>query len=347
MHDPCMTTRAGRSASALRRLFPQGVARVQHLVDVGISERTVYKRCLHGGPWQWILPGVVLLFTGRPSRDQVVHAALLLAGPDAVLTGLEACRRYGLRRGPTYLREVESAGEVHVLVPADRQLRTVEFVHVERTIRLPPGVQRDGIPLAPASRACTDAARRIRDRGDVTELFAQAVQRRLCTIAQLSTELALGSRRGTAVPRAVLRDMSDGIRSAAEGAAKMLWREAGLPTPWWNAAVYDANGRLLGVADCWLDDVAMVWEIESTEWHLSPAEHSRTVERAARLVASGAVYTAAKPRKILDDPGDVIAILRATYRQALARRRPPLRARPVSLGEAPPPVVQESHIHAR
>jgi hypothetical protein len=82
----------------------------------------------------------------------------------------------------------------------------------------------------------------------------------------------------------------------------------------------------LGKADCWLDDVAMVWEIESSEWHMSPEDHDRTVERAARFTAAGAIYTATKPRKVRTEPAEVARILRATYAQAAARPRPPLRA---------------------
>jgi catalase (peroxidase I) len=94
----------------------------------------------------------------------------------------------------------------------------------------------------------------------------------------------------------------------------------------WNVDIYTEDGVFLGKADCWLDDVAMVWEIESSEWHMSPEDHDRTVERAARFTAAGAVYTASKPKKIRADPIGVARVLRATYQQAAARPRPPLRA---------------------
>jgi hypothetical protein len=313
--------------SGVSAAFPHGVATAKQLVALGIPERTVYQRCLDGGPWQRILPGVVLLFTGHPTHDQLVKAALLLCGPDAVVTGLEACRRHGLRRGP--LRrppDDDIPPEVHVLVPAQRQVRSVGYLHVERTLRLPPAVLRRGVPLAPVARACTDSARRLTSAADITELLSDPVQRGLCTVAALSRELDTGSRRGTAVPRAVLADLAEGVRSAAERTAKRLWAGTGLPEPWWNAHVHDAKGRLLGIVDCWIDEVAMVWEIESSEWHLSPADHDRTVERAARLVAAGAVYTASKPKRVLQDRAGVAATLRNTYAHAARRPRPPLYA---------------------
>jgi hypothetical protein len=322
-----VTVATVRRAAEIRAAFPTGVAAVRQLAALGFSERTIYKRCLDGGPWQRILPGIVLLFTGRPTRDQEVRAALLLCGEGAVVTGLEACRRYGLRRGPTGQRLDRT---VQVLIPHQRQRRSAGFVEVERTHRMPAAALRDGIPLAPLPRACMDAARRLRSAADVTELLAEPVQRRLCTVPALVEELEAASRRGTARPRAVLDTVGAGVRSAAERAASELWSAAGLPEPWWNCEIHTGDGRLLGVADCWVDDVAMVWEIESTEWHLSPAAHDRTVERAAGFTSAGAIYVATKPSRIAREPVGVVTMLRAAYEQARARPRPPLTGTPIS-----------------
>jgi hypothetical protein len=326
-----MALRTRALSEVARSNFPLGVATARQLVAIGFSERTVYKRCQPGGPWRRLLPGVIGLFSGIPTRDQYVLAALLLGGPDAMVTGLEACRRHGIRRGPLPSPEHrEGPAEVHVLVPMPRQVRSVGFVHVERTNRLPAAIIRGGIPLAPVARACIDATRRLSRPGEVTELLADAVQRGLCTVAALVQELGETTRRGTAIPRSVLGDVAEGIRSAAERQAKAVWKRTGLPEAWWNVAVHDEEGRFLGIADCWVDEVAMVWETESTEWHLSPADHDATVERAAAFTAAGAIYTATKPRKLRTDPQAVVAILRATYERARARPRPALKALPGS-----------------
>jgi hypothetical protein len=326
-HDRRVGGTTLRRTAGLRAEFPRGVATARELIEFGHSETSVYRRCLEGGPWQRVLPGIIMLFTGQPTVDQLVHAALLLAGPDAMVTGIEACRRYGLRRGPTRrpVPEVKRS-EVHVLVPKRRQVRSVEYVHVERTLRLPQPMLRGGVPLAPLVRSCTDAARRLRSAGDVTELLSEPVQRSMCTISALSEELDAGSRRGTAIPRAVLADVAEGVRSAAERTAKQLWASTNLPEPWWNASVYDARGRFLGVGDCWLDDVAMLWEIESSEWHLGPAAHEYTVRRAAEFTATGVLYVASKPKMVLNDRDGVAATLQATYAQARLRPRPAVRA---------------------
>ena len=318
------------SPTALRTTFPEGVASARQLVAAGVAERTVYHRCLEGGPWQRALPGIVFLFTGVPSRRQYVIAALLLGGPEAMVTGIEACRLHGLRRGPTRRTDPTVAEQVHLLVPHGRQLRSVGYVHVERTTNLPAPVLRRGLRITPVARACADAVRRLSRQGEITELLSDAVQRRLCTVSELVQEIAENSRRGTALPNRVLRDVSDGVRSAAEAAAKRLWHRAALPEAGWNVPIHAPGRGLVGIADCWVDDVAMVWEIESTEWHLDPAAHDHTVARAGLFTAVGAVYVASKPRRVLTDPREVTALLRAVHAQAVARPRPPLRAVPPS-----------------
>jgi hypothetical protein len=318
-------TRTTRDRAALRTTFPSGVASVAQLTSLGIAERTAYHRCLEGGPWRRLLPGVVLLSNAEPTTDQLIAAALLLGGPDALVTDLHACRLHGLRRGP-----VQRAGphEVALLVPKGRQVRSVEFVHVQRTTRLPRPLVRAGFPVAPVDRACVDAARRLESSSEITELFAEAVQRGLCTVGALAAELGTCSRRGTAMPARVLADVAAGVRSAAERHAKQLWQRSGLPAAQWNVPVLRPDGSLVGIADCWVDEVAMVWEIESSQWHMSPEAHDRTVVRAAEFAAAGAVYTATKPKRLETRPRDVVETLRETYAQALARPRPTLQAGP-------------------
>jgi len=261
-----------------------------------------------------------MLNGGTATPRQRVSAALLYGGADAVVTGLEACRRLGIRRGP------DPCGEVHLLVPNERQLRSSRFVVVERTTRMPVPHVRDAVPVAPAFRACLDGARRLHSTAEITELIADAVQRGLCMPAQLAAELREGSQRGSAAPRRVLADISAGVRSTAERDAKRLLRRSGLPEPWWNVAVHDARGRLLGVSDAWFDEVALTWEINSVAWHLRPEDYAREVSRTADMTAANVMVLPVLPSALHRDPDGSMATLVAAYRAATLRPRPPVRA---------------------
>ena len=246
---------------------------------------------------------------------------MLYAGPDALLTGAEACRQRGLRRLP-------ADSGIHVLVPAHRRPASRGLVSVERTTRLPRAVTCGGYRCAPLPRAGVDAARRMRRIDDVRALFSEVVQRGLCVPTDLLTELDDGCKTGSALPREVLREVLVGIRSAAEAWALAVWRRSGLPELTWNVSIYDAGGRFLAMPDGWLDSVGLAWEIESYEWHLAPGDHARTVKRNARLAAAGIVVVPTLPSSLRDEPALVARELAAAYRQALKRPRPDVHMRP-------------------
>ncbi len=182
------------------------------------------------------------------------------------------------------------------------------------------------MPLAPVPRAVIDAARRLRDAREITELIADPVQRGLCTVAHLGIELAECGRRGSATPRRILREVGAGIRSAAEADARRLWRRSGLPEPWWNTPVHDLSGRFLGTADAWFDEVALAWEINSLAWHLNPIDYEREQERTARFVAAGVPVLPTQPARMHSDGRAVLDELCAAYMHAASRPRPPVLA---------------------
>jgi hypothetical protein len=164
------------------------------LIQLGVPSRTAYRRCAPGGPWQRLLPGVLLLGN---------------------------------------------------LPPTSRQL--------------PKPVVRDGVPLAPLTRSVLDACRRFTSHAPARALITQAVQRYRPAPGDLVHELEVGSQRGTAVPRAVLKDIVGGARSVAEVDAMRVWERTGLPSPVWNVALRNGRGEHIAVPDAWFD-VGLAWE---------------------------------------------------------------------------------------
>ncbi|WIY01732.1 hypothetical protein QRX60_48280 [Amycolatopsis mongoliensis] len=291
---------------------------VAHLEALGVPQVTSYRRCLPGGPWQRLLPGVVLLRTGAPTRRQLVEGALVYSGDQAVVTGLESCRHHGLKR-------VAGPGEpIHLLLPAHLKTTSSGYVLIERTKRMPEPVRSDGLPLAPAVRAVLDECRRLRERPPIRALLAEAVQQLGVDPGELSAELAQGSRRGSALPRDVLKEIAHGARSAAEADAMALVRRTGLPEPVWNFSIHDERGRHIATPDAWFDEVALAWEIDSYEFHFGQPGYASTLARNNRYAAAGIVLVQTLPSRLRTDPAAVIADLVAAYRSAAARPRPPV-----------------------
>ncbi len=286
-----------------------------------MQRSSVYRRCLPGGPWRRLLPGIILLHPTEPTDEQRLRAALIRGGGGAVLTGLWALRRQGLQDFP-------EPAEVHILVPDEREITSCGFVLVERTTRLPTPVTRNGLPVAPVHRAALDAARRIRDFDTVQALLAEAVQRRRCTPAQLEKELRLGSQRGSALARRALQAILGGAESVAEAEAWEIWKLAGLPPAAWNIRVFDEHGEFIAKPDAWCDDVAFAWEIDSRKWHSDGNGYSDTLARNARYTAAGITFLQTLPIHLRTEPDRVIADLRSAYAVAQRRPRPPVTCHP-------------------
>lgn len=282
---------------------------------------SVYRRCLPGGPWRRLLPGIILLHPTEPSAEQQLRAALLRGGASAMITGIWALRRHGLRQIP-------EPDDVHILIPDEREITSSGFVLVERTTRLPDPLERDGVPIAPIHRAVLDASRRIRNFDTVQAMLAESVQRKRCPPDRLDKELRLGSQRGSAIPRRALQAILHGAESVAEADAWEIWKLAGLPPAEWNVRVFDEHGTFVAKPDAWCDEVAFAWEIDSRKWHSEGNDYSNTLDRNARYAAAGIAVLQTLPIRLRTEPDRVIAELRAAYAAAQRRPCPPLTRRP-------------------
>ena len=140
-----------------------------------MTDRQLRYRIRPGGPWQRLLPGVYLTVTGTPTRRQREIAALRYAGPGAVITGIAALRRHGVR--------VPENSIITVLIPRGRAREDRSFVRVWPTTRMPEYRLVDGaVEYTMAARAIADAARELESFRDYRAVLADAVQRRRCKV---------------------------------------------------------------------------------------------------------------------------------------------------------------------
>jgi hypothetical protein len=282
----------------------------------GLTKHALQHRLRLEGPWRVLLPGVYLAATGSPTFIQQEMAAILYAGPASMITGLAAVRQHHIRGPATEF--------VDVLIPASRKHRDTTFVRVHRTTHLPTRAWQVGpLRYALPARAVADAVRDLTSLRDVRAMVADAVQRRTCTVQDLAEELSKGPNRGSMLFREALTDVADGIRSAAEGDLKDLLAKSGLPMPLFNASIYDAQGTFIAKPDAWWPKYGVAVEVESHEWHLSPHDHTRTLERQRRMGKYGIVVLPFTPKEIRTQPARVLAEIR----DALRSGRPPLNVR--------------------
>jgi hypothetical protein len=284
------------------------IARAQAL-QCGLTPRALQHRTRPGGPWQRVLPGVYVTTTGDPTFDHQCMAALLYAGDGSMITGLAALRRYQI--GPQRGRRAP----IQVLIPAARRRASGDFVAVERTTRMPRRFSADGpIQYALPARAAADAARVLTDLGAVRAVVAGVVQRGHCTVRDLAAELADGPRRQSRCLRIALAEVGAGVRSSAEADLRSLAIRSGLPTPLFNPRLY-LGQELLAVPDAWWPEAGVAAEVDSREWHLSPADWEQTMRRHARLTAAGVLVLHFSPRQIREEPGQVVAAIAAALRK--------------------------------
>jgi very-short-patch-repair endonuclease len=286
------------------------VTRAQAL-GAGMTASALRHRLREGGPWRAILPGVYLATTGTASIDQQEMGAILYGGPGSIVTGLAALVRHNIRTPRT--------DAVDVLIPAVRHRHGTDYVRLHRTTRMPSWVVAIGeLRYVSPPRAVADAARLMTDIRDVRAVAADAVQRGKCTSAQLAEELSNGPRRDSARLRRVLGEIADGIRSVAEAELRDLIRRARLTGAIFNPQLF-VGTVFIGSPDCWWPDVGVAVEVDSREWHLSPADWERTMSRRATMSSHGIIVLHFSPRQIRTEPHKVVGLIRSALESAAGR----------------------------
>lgn len=320
-----MPKRSAFNTERLRRTL-----QVQHQVITrrqavlcGMPHSTLDRYIAPGGPWQRLLPGVYLAVTGTATRDQREMAALLYAGPQGLITGSAAVRRHHLR----------SAGPdvVDVLIPWQFRRQSAGFVRVHRTRRMPEWMYVTGeIRFTKPPRAVADAARSLTRFDDVRHVVCDAVQRRACTVAELTEELEAGPAAGSALFREALAEIGDGVRSVAEADFRRLILGSPLPKPVFNARLFDADGIFIATVDAWWQKAGVAAEIDSRAYHFAAEDQDRTSDRHDELTAHGILPLHFPPKRIKTDAPGIIRQLQSAIEKGLGRPPLPITAVPLA-----------------
>lgn len=213
-----------------------GVLSRRQAVAAGMGPTVIDNR-LRSGRWQRLQQGVYATFTGLPSREPVLWAALLRAGPAAALSHRTAAELHGLTS--------EQSSLIHITLPMTQRIAPISgvalhhsraFIRDYHPVGSPPrtGVEDTALDLTQVSETFEDAF----------GWLCRAVGRRLTTPDRLRAALAARSRvRWRADLSAALGEVSAGVRSPLElRYVTKVERAHGLPTAQRQACVL-AGGR--------------------------------------------------------------------------------------------------------
>jgi hypothetical protein len=309
----------------------------------GVSAAETDEQCRPGGPWQQLLPNVVLLHPGPPTSEERLHAVLLYAarertarptpgvpasvplqpGPEeppapayteAMITGLAALTLHGFSTAPP----LPSLDAIDVLVPRLRRLRTTGCARIVRTTALPSAVWVTGVPAAPVARALADAVAELTDAGVVRLLLTEAVRGGHCEPAAVVREL----NRARLLSRPHVVDAVDSLvaegRALAEQRLYRMVREHGLPEPVWNVDLRLPGGPFLGGVDAFWPEHSVALELDTRAHRQQEddavwAEHVRKREHLERL---GITVVHLTPRKLRDSTEHQATVVRTALMAA-------------------------------
>ncbi|MER8225787.1 hypothetical protein ABTZ58_35650 [Streptomyces sp. NPDC094143] len=326
-----MTQNTPLSPRPLHDLSGAGRPRVTttaRLRSHGVSTAETNEQCRPGGPWQQLLPGVVLLHPGPPTSEERLHAALMYAArergtgvpaqpgastahtpayAEVMITGLAALTLHGFSSTPP----LPSLDAFDVLVPRMRRLRSTGCARIVRTPALPVPEEVTGVPVAPVARALADAVAELADAGVVRRLLTEAVRGGHCDPASVVREL----NQARLLSRPHVVDAVDSLlaegRAIAEDRLYRMVREHGLPDPVWNVDLRLPGGPYLGGLDAYWPDHAVAVELDTraprqdddTLW----SEYARKREHLERL---GITVVHIMPRKLRDCPEQQATVIR-------------------------------------
>lgn len=314
----------------LQRLITEqaGVVSRQQLLRAGVSRTTIASR-VRRGPWQAIYPGTYGTFSGTVSREARLWAAVLYAGPGALLSHETAAEILGLtgRKCPV----------IRVTIPASRRVRPPQGVAIRRSAfdyprwRPPRGVP----PHTLYAETIIDLVAAAGDLDEVVGWVSRGIAGNLVSAGQL--KMAVAARR-----RFRWRDqIGDVIEMVAGGSHfplefrydRDVERAHGLPAAARQVKFVKPDGTK-GFRDRCYERYGLIVELDGDEFH--PAgqrgkDRARDNESAATTGATLRYGWADVTRSPCDTAGQVYRVLRkrgyaGTIRPCSATCRAPLAA---------------------
>jgi hypothetical protein len=237
---------------------------------------------VRNGRWQRLHFGVYASFTGEPSREAALWAAVLRAGTRAVLCHETAAELDGLLDKPSRL--------IHVTVPEPQHRPPIAGIAIHRSSRSIGIKQHAELPpQTMTEETVLDLAQDMTSLDDVISLLARACQRRLTTPFLLDETLGLRAKmRWRAQIRQALRDVADGVHSSLEYRyLHDVERAHGLPRPDRQARAAQHGARIF--RDIYYRAYGLAVELDGTASH--PDQQRWQDRRRDNAAAADGIFT--------------------------------------------------------
>ncbi len=263
------------------------LARAQHLavsltqaVAVGLPARTVQDQ-LERRAWRRVYENVYALPGARPTFEFQAHAALLMAGERAALSGPSAAYVWGLwRRQP---------GRIDIVIPYDRRVRdkTYVTVHRSRTLQATDVTVVHGLRVATVPRTlCECAAAHSSTR--LADLVVMALQLRLVTAEEVVVQAErMGRIKGKGRLLAILAELPrDETDSGFERRVRQWLRGHGFEPDAEQVLLID-EGRVIGKVDVPFSSARVGIACDGRWTHLLPSQQRRDRAKDNAAAAMG------------------------------------------------------------
>jgi hypothetical protein len=298
-----------REAAVRERAERQrGVIVTPQLRELGAYHEWVARR-VRSGTYERLFQGAYAVIRADDRWSQRAYGALLLLGPDAVLSHSSAARVHEL--------SLPRSLTIEVTIPARHRTRRESGLCVRYTRHLPYSdrVNKRGFRVTSVARTLVDLAPRL-SRDDLEQVLDEAFGRRLIREQDLDALLNRPSsqrRAGTGMLREALVPWKDGtgrVESVPEMSVARFLRRAGIPDPVRQYEVLDPHGDFVARVDLAWPQQRVVVEVESYRYHSSPQSFARDSERRHRLEALGWIVIRVTPAELRDHPEPFLAALR-------------------------------------
>jgi hypothetical protein len=231
------------------------------------------------GRWQQVYPGIYTTFNGGLSHGSRLWAAVLSAGPGAVLSHETAAELHQLADGYDRL--------IHVMIPVARHVKAAEGVRLHRSTRTVEAVRtRDYPPRTTVEETVLDLVQAAGSFDDVCGWVTRAVARELTDEARLRAAM---TKRGRLRWRDDLRDVLEAAVTGDHSVLEYRYyrdveRAHGLPEPGRQTPFTAKDGRR-GRRDRVYQDYGVVVELDG---RLAHPEENRWKDKARDNAAAAA-----------------------------------------------------------